>query len=303
MKWILNIVLLGLLSLSGNLLAQTNLPITQRAARLAVGGELVEARAVIDEAVGTKEAENAYMWYVHGFIHKEIFKQIENESVASENREIAVESITRSKELDALGQYREDTHHALEYLATTYYNQAVSMVESLDPERLPQVEEYFDKYVEIFSIADPMHDFQPLRIQVLKSVAQAYEKVSENEGGEEKYMNMAIDYYKQALALDPEDYEANYNTAIDYYNQGVHRIKRINHKTEIYELLVIQEECITLFKSSLPYMLKAHEYDPERKETLIGLMAIYRALNDYELSDKYKNTLTDLVERGVIQDD
>ena len=302
MKWILNIALLCLLSVSGNLLAQTNLPITQRAARMALAGDLVEARAVINEAITTKEAEDAYTWYVHGFIHKEIFKNIENEAVNSENRETAIESIVKARDLDKIKAYSTDIHHALEYMASTYYNQTVNMIESVDPEWLEQAEGHFDRYVEVMSLTDHEYDFQSQRVHMLKNLAQAYEKVYENSGDEDD-IHKAIEHYRLALELAPEDYEANYNTAIDFYNQGVHRIKRINHKTEIFELLMIQEECIALFKESLPYMLKAYEHDPERKETLIGLMAIYRALNEYEESEKYKNTLTDLVERGVIKDD
>jgi hypothetical protein len=102
--------------------------------------------------------------------------------------------------------------------------------------------------------------------------------------------------------MDPKDYQANYNIAINYYNQGAYKIRQVNYNTEIYELIMIQDESVKLFKQSLPYMLEAHSQRPNRKETLKGLMAIYRSLSDEQKSNQYKNRLEELIKSGEIRD-
>lgn len=298
MKWTLHILMFLLIGFSS--IAQTELPMTRKAARFALAGDLAAARTISDQAVKSSEGIDAYAWFTHGYIYKEIFKKIENESINSDNRETAINSILKSRELDTKGQYSSDIKKALEYLAYSYYNQGVTMIESHDPQWLEQAEGFFDRFEKVLREVDPMVDLTQTRVTYLKSLAQGYEKVFDHNPKKEEYIREAIAYYEKAISISPQDYEANYNVAIDYYNQGVHRIKRINHDTEIFELIVIQEECIQLFKLSLPYMLKAHAQNPQRRETLVGLMAIYRALNEDELSNQYKDNLTQLIESGVI---
>lgn len=276
-------------------------PLAIKAAKLADSGDLIGAQKVIDKALETEEAEDAWTWYVKGFIHKEIFVEIEKGSIYSENREEAVSAIKHAKELDSEGRYADDTFKALQFIAKTYFNHALDQYNTLDPEIMSTSEGYFLKFKEVYKAADPLFDITQNTVDYYKGLGQAYEELSTMRSNDEQYINAAIRYYKLALALSPEDYHANYNTATNFYNQAVNRIQKINHQTEIFELLLIQEECVQLFKQSLPYMLKAHKQKPKRKETLKGLMAIYRAMNEYETSDQYKETLADLIRAGELE--
>ncbi|MCB0803891.1 MAG: hypothetical protein KDB74_12400, partial [Flavobacteriales bacterium] len=56
-------------------------------------------------------------------------------------------------------------------------------------------------------------------------------------------------------------------------------------------LTIIQDEIIVLFRKSLPYMKKAYDLNPTRKETLIGLQGIYFSLNDMPKSELFKKEL------------
>jgi tetratricopeptide (TPR) repeat protein len=302
MKWIKHISWITLMVLPFMLAAQSD-EMTKKAAQLCNSGDLIGAERTINEALKGDEARTAYAWFVKGFIHKEIYKQIEKQSPVSTNRETAVDAIYRCLELDVKGTYYDDNLKALRFLAVTYYNDAVDLINSLSPESTTQPESYFAQFKAIMKVADPFYDFRDNDIDFYKAMAQGYETLHKSYPGNQDYINSSIRYYKLALAINPEDYESNYNTAINYYNRGVQRIGQIDHNTEIFELLLIQEECIKLFKQSLPFMLKAHKKDPKRKETLKGLMAIYRALNEYEKSDHYKQTLQDLISQGVIRDD
>jgi ABC-type multidrug transport system ATPase subunit len=50
----------------------------------------------------------------------------------------------------------------------------------------------------------------------------------------------------------------------------------------------IQRVSRELFTRALPYMLKAYEMNPKRKETLLGLEGIYYSLQDNEKSEEYR---------------
>jgi hypothetical protein len=50
----------------------------------------------------------------------------------------------------------------------------------------------------------------------------------------------------------------------------------------------IQDQCVVIFKQSLPYMLKAFELNPTRCDVLEGLAGIYFALNDLAKSNEFK---------------
>jgi tetratricopeptide (TPR) repeat protein len=298
-NYILTLIVLCLSLVS---LAQPG-PLAIKAAKLADSGDLIGAQNVIELALESEEAKEAWTWYVKGFILKEIFVEIDNGNVYSKNRELAVESIVKAQELDDENAYSKDIRNALEFLAKTYFNHSVDQHETLDPEMMEGSEAFFVKFKETYLLADPMFDLSSYSVDYYNGLAKSYEKVHAMRSNDQEYIDASIRYYKLALTLAPENYHANYNTAINYYNLAVNRIKKIDHQTEIIELLMIQEECLILFRQSLPHMLKAHKQNPKRKETLTGLMAIYRAMNEYDKSDGYKNALADLIRNGDIRQD
>lgn len=298
-NYILTLIVLCLSLVS---LAQPG-PLAIKAAKLADSGDLIGAQSVIELALETEEVKEAWTWYVKGFILKEIFVEIDKGNVYSKNRELAVKSIVRAQELDVEEAYSKDVRNALEFLAKTYFNQSIDQHETLDPEMMEGSQAFFLKFKETYLLADPLADFSSYSVDFYNSLANSYEKAHVMRSNDEEYINAAIHYYKLSLALAPENYHANYNTAISYYNLAVNRIKEIDHQTEIIELLMIQEECLILFRQSLPYMLKAHKQKPKRKETLTGLMAIYRAMNEYDKSDGYKEALAELIRNGDIRQD
>jgi hypothetical protein len=65
-------------------------------------------------------------------------------------------------------------------------------------------------------------------------------------------------------------------------------LKGIGHETSMFELMEIQDGCITLFEQSLPPMQAAHAQQPNRLETLKGLMTLHYALSQKDESDRYR---------------
>ena len=103
-----------------------------------------------------------------------------------------------------------------------------------------------------------------------------------------EWFDKATRTYKDVLRLEPENYGANYNLATLYYNLGVYRIRAINADDEIPTIEEIQKVARELFNEALPYMLKAHDMNPTRRETLLGLEGIYYSLQDESNSERFR---------------
>jgi hypothetical protein len=88
--------------------------------------------------------------------------------------------------------------------------------------------------------------------------------------------------------LRPGDYRAEYNRAIVLYNHGVRQLKRIAPETSLFDLMEIQDACVTLFERALGPMQAAHALQPERLETLKGLMTVHRALSQLDESERFR---------------
>ena len=115
------------------------------------------------------------------------------------------------------------------------------------------------------------------------------EKLSDSEKGEsEKYFKKSEALYKDVIKFDPNNVRANYNLAILYYNQAVNIIDKMDADTDLTTIDKIQDQCVVIFKQSLPYMEKAYKLNPSRKDVLEGLAGIYFALNDLPKSNEFK---------------
>lgn len=280
--------------------AQPDLPQTNRAISFCEANDLMAARNTILEAVQSeKEGNHPYTWYVKGFVFKEIFKQIEKANPYSENREVAVDAILRSLEMDKTDTYVINNHNALRYLAVTFYNDAVLLTRTLDKEKIDEPVLFYERYKGLNSIVEPTKDYTSKDLEFYKNMARAcrliYEKQPEIEP---VYFESMERYYFKAMEVDPNDFQSRYNLAVNYYNKGVHEIRKIDHNTEIVELMRIQDECIALFKKALPYMQSANNINPDHLGALKGLMAIHRSLSDDITSAEYREKLESLINDG-----
>lgn len=292
MKHLLYLIIcvIGLSGLS-DLQAQ-DLPLTRNAVDLFQMEKLDEAKEIIDQAV-VSETENkqAYTWFVHGFIYKELYKKKDQMSKDSEFRHIALKSAEKSIQLDSEKKYFDNNSKAISFIAAKYYNDALESAQGQSSLNFDQAYEYFDHFVEASKILDPDKSYTQYEKDIHKQVAESYQNLFLKDTENKEMLEKAIEHYKMALEIDQKDYDSNYNLAINYYNSGVRKISAINHKTPIHELMMIQEDCVELFKLSLPYMMEAHTQTKKRVEPLKGLMAIYRALNEDEKSTYYQDQL------------
>jgi hypothetical protein len=253
-------------------------------------GELDKAKELIDSAIeDTLFNDDASTFYYKGNIYKELFKQKEDQNKQSPYRIIAVESFKKSLEIESDGTYSESSKKNLKYLAETVYNHAATSLTSAEYEVAISNYKF---YKEIISFAFPNTDFQDKDVMFNLALATIYSKLAEKDSASAKlYYPKTIALFNEVLAIDSNNVSANYNMGILYYNQGVEIVNNMDYSLDIEQLNQVQDRIIELFKKSLPYMLKAYELNPKRKETLIGLQGIYFSLNDIEKSEAYKKEL------------
>jgi hypothetical protein len=301
MRWFAVITLF--LMVAGSIGAQPVLPKTQKAQEAAEKGQLLEAKSLVLDALKDKtEGNHPYTWYLKGYIHKRIYQELENESRSSEERELAIDAVRKSMNLDATGEYVRANTKAMTYLALSFYNDAAELSAASGCESQEPALRAYQRYMTLWRLIDPAADFTEKDIEIYKVLGSRASAIynTDREANRTCY-SKANDAYRVVLELDPNDYEANYNLAINHYNTGAGRISKINYQTDIFELILIQDECIQLFKQALPFMKMAHTQRPERYETLKGLMAIYLALGEDEKAEFFKQEIDRLIREGKIK--
>lgn len=275
-------------------------PKTQLAINLLNNGQLIEAKEQIIIALKDQdEMKNEFSWLTKAYIYKELYKEVEAKSKYSEYREIAVDALLHSMELDDDESLLEDHKKAVSFLAISYYNDAVDLVSSLNGENLDEAPKFYERYRQMYPLADSEANFKKKDTEFYNKYAFELRKLSTNgDETDPEILQGSIEAYEHSLSVDPDDTIANYNLAVIHYNRGAKKIRRINYQTEIIELITIQDECLKHFKTALPYMLKTNELDPENQDSIKGLMAIYKAMNDDARSDDYKDKLAKLIKSG-----
>jgi tetratricopeptide (TPR) repeat protein len=263
-----------------------------------------EALKIIEPALSNEAKDNARAWYVAGYSHKEKFKRevyigSSTSGLALSERGKAVIQLIKAYEIDSKTTSTTISSmslDALDYLSKTYMNDVVSGVRGFTRGMDEEILEYFNEFVKIRSVIDKNEDWRSEEVEVEKNLARANRMLLESTSTDsEELFTRVIDHYNRAIELEGDDYTSRYNLAINLYNRGVARLKSIDHTTAMFELMEIQDACVELFEKALNPMLAAHRMSSERKETLKGLVTIYKALSNEEESDKYKIALEAVV--------
>ena len=278
------------------------LPLTNEAARLcqeknydAALNKITEARKITDEA------SSPYFWYVDGFIHKEMFKQNEMGNRTSPQRELAIESFMKSLEMDKLNQHVAMTKLSLKFLASSYYNDALLQTRefNLATENSPTLS--FHKFRKLMHVAEPGTSLKKFDTEFNESMGQRYFMLWQMDIENAEIADKAVDKYVEVVRLDSTDTDAHYNIAVIYYNKAVFKYRKIGPDTDIFDLIVIQQDCADLIKNkALISMNKAYKLSPEKGEVVRGLMYIHRALEHENDVEYFKKEIARLVEEGKI---
>jgi len=234
--------------------------------------------------------------YVAGFLHKERFKSEVDEQRGrlDGDRADAVHWLGRSMEM-AAGETPKPSWHAsaqraLDYLGGSYFDDVVHAVRTFEPGDETHVVDLFNAHVAVAQLLTPGLDATRERTEVHKNIARAYRQWYESTG-EEAHFNGTVAQYERALTLSPGDITACYNLAVNVYNRGVSLIKSMDENTSLGEIFSIQERSAAQFRQALPWFEKSNVLEPNRPETLRGLMIVHHALFDDEEAGRYRAAL------------
>ena len=72
---------------------------------------------------------------------------------------------------------------------------------------------------------------------------------------------------------------------------SVEIVKKMDYGLDLLELTMMQDQLFDIFRTSLPFMKKAYDLNPKRRETMIGLEGIYFSMNDVEKSELFKKKI------------
>ncbi len=277
-----------------------------------------KALEIIDNSIDhAGSANDAFAWYVRGYIYKEWYKTFETQNKKSKTRTEAVAFLKKAIALDTsrtgafsvtskfhyngqiatitLDYDKKTIRQILKYLGSTFYNDAGA---SLDVTNYPVAIENYDKFKECMLIAEPSYNIKVREIEFKNALATVYEKIFRSDiKGQGQFFGMTEALYKQVLVLDTNNWGANYNLAMLYYNYGVDLINNMSVTEDIVVIENITDESTALFKKALPYALKANTLKPDRREVLVCLMGIYFSLYEQDKSDEYKAKIA-LIDKG-----
>ena len=265
-----------------------------QATKLLQRGKLDSAKYFIDLAVADTEYINdGQSWYLRGYIYKTIYKDREKGNIQSPLRIEALSSFKRSLLIDTGYTNVIENKKNIEFLCSTLYN---DVVKSLDSINYKIAIDNFDKFRQYWMLIDTSRiNFQKKNIEFLNALGTVYTQIYDSDKkGKTEYLTLSKNTYNQVLSIDPNNYRANFNIGILYFNQAVNLMLQSDYDIDIVALNDIQDNSIVLFKEALPIMLKADGIEPNRRETLLGLEAIYFSLNDKVKSDLYKKKLQEI---------
>ncbi len=279
---------------SGTALGQTSGALL-RAEALCAEGRWSEARPLLVEATTGTAQQSPHAWYLLGFVDKELYKAAEVGMPNSPARIAALASFERARSLGVSGADRTSCESAMEYLGRSYIDDAYSRIAGFRAGQDAEVEALFGRYRAVVLSLDARADVRDEEADLHLHLGQANALLLEAlrtedvaSGAASGLLDRAVAHYTEALRLRPGDYRAEYNRAIVLYNHGVRQLKRIAPETSLFDLMEIQDACVTLFERALGPMQAAHALQPERLETLKGLMTVHRALSQLEESERFR---------------
>ncbi len=99
---------------------------------------------------------------------------------------------------------------------------------------------------------------------------------------DQKKYEEAEKYLTQALEIKPNDINIIYNLGNSYYNHYAEKFNKIDDIEDNDEYEKVKEECQIILRKALPLLEKAHELDPNDRNTLIMLKTVYPRIDKKE---------------------
>lgn len=289
------------------LLAGTQLKgqdIVQQALMHLQNNELESAKDLVDKAIQLDlYNQKATTWFYYGYVYKELYKANDIGNINSTNLEKASNAYLKALEMDNNHPEKNNNILGINYLAIQYYNIAGTILNqatfnvNIDTNIINKAITNYARYKELKKISEPNFDNTERDISFYYQLGSAYHlKYDSSKFTDKKSGKYAEIYFGKVLELDNNNVSALYNVGIIYYNEAVDIINTLDYDEDLEKLNKSLDYSIELFLKALPYMKKAYELEPKRKETIVGLSYIYLSLNDNEKSEQFKRELKMLEE-------
>ncbi|MBN8703288.1 MAG: tetratricopeptide repeat protein [Bacteroidetes bacterium] len=280
-----NIILFALLLKAGMGFAQYDL--VDKAQKAVQAGKIDSAYIYISKTVDHPEtSKDAFVWYVKGFILKEISKQNDAGTGMGQYRTDAIKCLTKALELDVTQEHTINIKKVIAALASSFQKESVRL---MDTSNFMLAIKNYDQFKSAKKIADPNFNFKEFDLQFYNGLASVYRDIFEaNQIVNSKCFDLAIENYGKAIELDANDYSPYYNIGSLYYNKGVTVINQTDYSTDLAEIEKVQDIAANYFKKGLPYFEKAYMLNSKKIKVIEALEGIYYTLNDQEKSEKFK---------------
>lgn len=147
---------------------------------------------------------------------------------------------------------------------------------------------------------------EPENVSVYTTLGNVYDQLNQRERAAgnveqaDKYFDLAFDYYGQALAKNPNTFDAIYSQGALYYNKAAGMVDKLNELSNDYtpagnkKYKALKDEMDGFFTKALPYFIKAEEVDPKDLNVKIALKEIYARQGELEKSQEYKKKIEQL---------
>jgi hypothetical protein len=279
------------------------LKLANEAARLCQQKQLDAALEKSNQSLAdSDESSDAYAWYVNGYILKEIYKEREYGLRNSSIREESINSFAICMEQINAQQHLSMTRLAVKYLASTYYNDALQAAQSISENGEKEADDLFESFVKWMPVAEPDISMTGYRKEYTKAIGQRYFSLWQRDTDIPTYRDKAIVQYEKILKLDSSDVDAYYNLSVIHYNQAVFMYRKIDHETDMFDMMTIQEAAAKLIREqALPLMDKAYLLAPEKGEIVRGKIILHRALDHEKDVEYFRQEISRLIREGKIK--
>ena len=252
-----------------------------KAAELCAEKKFDEALVQIDEGFKSNDLNSdPNAWYVKGFILKELYKQKEANQRQSNYRYRSVAALKKAREFDTNLEFTANIDAALQFIAFTYFNDALLRSAEMDSESENEPIDLYKKFEELYKGSEA--ELKELKVEFNSKMAEGHYRNWIKNTEDNHHYTLCLDYYSKVLGLDNRNCTANLNLAIVNYNQGVYMIRKIGAQTDMMDLIAIQDESVKKFKSAIPYAQQAFASCTPSITNYKVLMFVNRALGREE---------------------
>lgn len=302
MKYAAFIMIMLTFLVSNHTLAQV-MPLANEAARLC--GERQYAKALIKSAesiASPMESADAYPWYVHGFVLKEMYKSDEAGMRKSPHRTDSERALLTALTKANASKHEQMIKLALKYLASTYYNDALQSAQVQVNGDEQEARALFAQFEHLMKVAVPETDFSLYLRELEKAFGQRYFALWERDTDRSEFRDLSAQRYEAIVRNDSSDSDAYYNLAVIHYNQAVFMYRKLGPDMDMFDSITLQEEAAKLIRTkALVNMERAYALAPEKGEVVRGIMLMHRALDHEKDVAYFKKEIERLIGEGKIK--